>query len=100
MVGVPQGVRGRLGGECLDIWVPDVPTSFMCNTTLIGQNVLGTNGTFPRDKTGHVHGMVVVQKWRCQAEIPYVYWLFSLLIYTYSLAKIRMLGAGRRWEKE
>ena len=46
--------RGRFGGDC-------------CISTSIGQNVLGTDGTFPRDKvdTSTRHGMVAVQKWGC-----------------------------------
>ena len=37
-----------LGASPRDIL--DVPTSFLCNSTQIEQNVFGTNGTLPRDK--------------------------------------------------
>ena len=36
----------------------------------------GQTGHF-HAQTGHVHGMVAVQKWGCHAEVLYVYWFFS-----------------------
>ena len=38
----------------------------------------GQMGTFPTGQTGHVHGMVAVQKWGCPGKFLYACWVFFL----------------------
>ena len=73
MAGRPRKCpRDGVGGESRD-----VPVQFHIDWTECPRD----RRDISTEQTGHVHGMVVVQKWGCPAELCYVNLLFFFFLF-------------------
>ena len=59
-------------------------------------NVRGTNGIFFTGQTGHVHGMLAVQKWGCPPESLYVLLGFIRTMSEYCSARVSRVGLSTK----